>query len=140
MEQTSEFDGRESLTVPANHLLAIIMEPEEASRTVQALSQSGFSRGEIAVLTGLEEAADLEQATGEKGFLTKLLTSGIDGGDEATPYIKQYRRAAMNGRTVIAVEARTNEARDKAREILKAVGGARFITFLGRFTIEILET
>jgi len=138
MEEAGENDDQESLTIPANHLRAIMMEPEEANRTVQVLTQSGFSWDEISVLTGGERSA-VERECGEKGFLAKIVTSETDAGKRDTEYTKQYRRAALNGRTIIAVEANTNQARDKAKHILKA-GGARFITFFGQFTAEILET
>jgi hypothetical protein len=139
MEQKGELDRQEPLTTPPDHVLAIIMEPEEASHTVQTLKESGFLRDEIDVLTEWEGAADPEQSTGRKRFLARLLTSAINDGDEAAHYIKLYRRAAINGRTVIAVEANNEQARDKARQILRSVGRARFITFFGRFATEVLE-
>ena len=67
-----------------------------------------------------------------------FLTSGVDMGDRDTDYIKQYRRALLNGRPVIAVVAKDDDDRNKARQILKT-RGARFITFFGRFVTEVLE-
>jgi hypothetical protein len=49
---------------------------------------------------------------------------------ENTDYLKQYRRALLNGRSVIGVVAKDDEARDIARKTLKQ-RGARFITFSG---------
>ena len=59
-------------------------------------------------------------------------------GDRDTDYLKQYRGALLNGRTVIGVVAKDDEARNNARKILKQ-RGARFITFFGRFVTEVLE-
>jgi hypothetical protein len=137
MEKASEFDDRASLTIPANHLLAIIMDSGEAGGIVEDLKNNGFSSDDIGVLAELEDAAKLAAASGKKGLLAKLVT-GIDIGDRDTDYIKQYRRAVLNGRTVIAVMAKNDEARKKARKILKA-RGARFIAFFGEFGTELLE-
>ena len=59
-------------------------------------------------------------------------------GDRDTDYIKRYRTAVRNGQTVIAVAAKDDETRDRARQILKT-HGARFITFFGRFVTQVLE-
>ena len=62
---------------------------------------------------------------------------GGDGGRDAE-YLKLYRRALLNGRTVIGVVAKNDEERKQAKKILK-VGGARLIIFFGHFATEILE-
>jgi hypothetical protein len=84
-------------------------------------------------LTALHRAA-----TGKKGFFAKMLTSGVDMGDRDTEYFKQYRKALLEGHTVIGVEAKNDETRDEVKQILKT-HGARFITFFGRFVTEVLE-
>jgi hypothetical protein len=138
MEKASKFDDQESLTVPANQVLAIIMDLSEAKETVQILSRNGFPADEIGLLTGIEDAEKLDAAAGKQGFFSKLFTAGVEMGDRDTDYLKQYRRALLNGRTVIGVVAKDDEARNKARKILKQ-RGARFITFFGRFVTEVLE-
>jgi hypothetical protein len=134
MKKASEFDDQESLAIPVNHVLAIIMDSEDARDVVETLNHSGFSPDDIGVLKGMEDAAKLDAASGQNG----LLTSGVDMGDRDTDYIKQYRRALLNGRPVIAVVAKDDDDRNKARQILKT-RGARFITFFGRFVTEVLE-
>ena len=138
MEKASEFDDRESLTIPADHILAIVMDSEEVTGIVENLNDNGFSPKDIGVLTGMDDAAKLDAACGEKGFFAKLATVGLDMGDRDTDYIKRYRKAVLNGRAVIAVAAKGDDARESARQILK-VRGARFITFFGRFVTQVLE-
>jgi hypothetical protein len=138
MEQASEFDDQESLTILADHILAIIMDSDEATGIVETLNHNGFSPNDIGVLSGMEDAAKLDAASGKKGFFAKLATAGVDMGDRDTDHIKRYRRAVLNGRTVIAVAAKDNDARDRARQILRG-RGARFITFFGRFVTQVLE-
>ena len=138
MEKASKSDDRGSLPIPANHILAIIMDSGEARGIVENLKHNGFSSDDIGVLAGPEDSAELDAVFGKKGLYAKLVTSGINIGNGDTDSIKQYRRAVLNGRTVIAVMAKTDEARQRARKILKACG-ARFITFFGEFVTELLE-
>jgi hypothetical protein len=138
MEKASKFDDKESLTVPANQILAILTDSDEANRVVRALSENGFSSDDVGLLTGTADAEKLDAAAGKQGFLSKLFTAGMEMGDRDTDYIKQYRRALLNGRTVIGVVAKDDETRSKARKVLKA-GGARFITYFGQFVTEVLD-
>jgi hypothetical protein len=138
MEQASEFDDQESLTILADHILAIIMDSDEATGIVETLNYNGFSPNDIGVLSGMEDAAKLDATSGKKGFFAKLATAGVDMGDRDIDYIKQYRRAVLNGRTVIAVAAKNDDVRNIARQILKA-HGARFIIYFGRFGTQVLE-
>ena len=138
MAQANEFDDRETLTTPANHILAIVADSEEAKGIVDTLNDHGFAPEDIGILAGIEDAGTLDAASGKKGLFTKLLAPGIDMGDRDTDYIKQYRRAVLNGRTVIAVATENDEVRKKARHILKR-HGARFIIFFGQFVTQVLE-
>jgi hypothetical protein len=138
MEAANEFDDQESLAIPANHLLAIVPDSDEARGVVEALNRNGFSPDEIGVLTGPEEAEKLAAATGKKGFFVKMLTSGVEMGDRDTEYFEQYRKALLDGRTAVGVVAKNDETRNNVRQILKA-HGAYFITFFGQFVTEVLE-
>lgn len=67
-----------------------------------------------------------------------MLTSEVDMGDRDTEYFKQYRRALLDGQTVIGVGAMNDATRNQVRQILKT-HGARFITFFGWFVTEVLK-
>jgi hypothetical protein len=138
MEKASEFDNRKSLTLPVDHLLAIVRDADEAISIVENLNHAGFAPDDVGVLAGKEDAAKFDAACGKKGFVAKLATAGVDLGDRDTDYLKRYRRAVLNGRTVIAVAAKDDDARDKAKQILET-HGARFITFFGRFVTQVLK-
>jgi hypothetical protein len=138
MNKANKFDDKESLELPANHVLAIVKNANEAGAIAETLNQAGFAPDDIGILTGTEGAKKLDAATGKKGFLAKLLTSGIDMGDRDTDYVAQYRSALMEGKTVLGVVAKNDEARSQVRQTLKA-GGAHFITFFGQFVTEVWE-
>jgi hypothetical protein len=138
MEKASEFDNRKSLTLPVDHLLAIVRDADEAISIVENLNHAGFAPDDVGVLADKEDAAKFDAACGKKGLVAKLATAGVDLGDRDTDYLKRYRRAVLNGRTVIAVAAKDDDARDKAKQILET-HGARFITFFGRFVTQVLK-
>jgi hypothetical protein len=138
MKSANKFDDQESLPVPDNHILAIIKKPEEVKVIVETLNKSGLTPDDIGLLAGEADAEKLDAAIGKKGIFAKLLTSGVDMGDRDTDYFKQYRRAVLDGYTMIGVEVKSDETRDEVRRILKT-HGARFITFFGRFVTEVLE-
>jgi 2,4-dienoyl-CoA reductase-like NADH-dependent reductase (Old Yellow Enzyme family) len=138
MKRAIEFDDKEKLAVPINHVLAVVNSDIEAAIIVEKLNKNGFSADEIGVLLGAEESTKLDAATGNRGLFSKLATAGVDAGNRDTDYISKYRRALLNGRAVIAVVANNHETRESARKILKE-GNARFITFFGRFATEVLE-
>ena len=74
---------------------------------------------------GIEDAEKLDAAAGKQGFFSKLFTPGVEMGDRDTDYLKQYRGALLNGRTVIGVVAKDDEARNKVRKIQKNTEAAR---------------
>ena len=138
MEKAREFDDRQSLAIPVDHLLAVIRDRDEEHGIIKALNESGFAPDEIGLLSGPQGTAKLDAVCGKKGFFAKLVTAGVDLGDRDSDYIKEYRTAVLNGQTVIAVAAKDDDSRDRARQILKT-RGARFITFFGRFVTQVLE-
>jgi hypothetical protein len=63
VKSASKFDDQESLPL-SDHILEIIKNPEEAKVTIEALNGSGFSPGDIGLLTGKADAEKLDAATG----------------------------------------------------------------------------
>ena len=138
MKIAKGFDNQESLPLPADQMLAIVDDADSAARAAELLNQNGFTPDDIGILVGPEDARKLDAATGAKGIFAKILTTGLDMGDRDTDYIKKYRRALINGRTVIGVAVKNEDMRTKARQTLKAAH-ARFITFFGQFVTELLD-
>ncbi|HYY29776.1 MAG TPA: hypothetical protein VE860_17675 [Chthoniobacterales bacterium] len=138
MKIAKGFDNQESLPLPADQMFAIVDDSDKATRVAEVLNQNGFSRDDIGILVGPEDARKLDAATGMKGIFAKILATGIDMGDKDSDYIKKYRRALVNGRVVVGVAVKNEDMRTKARGILRAAH-ARFITFFGQFVTELLE-
>ena len=138
MNVAKGFDNQDSLPLPADEMLAIVDNAEQATRVAKMLNRTGFTADEIGILVGPEDARKLDAATGAKGIFAKILATGVDMGDKDADYIKKYRSALINGRSVIGVAVKNEESRTKARQTLKAAR-ARFITFFGQLVTELLE-
>ena len=60
-------------------------------------------------------------------------------GDRDTDYVKEYRQALLDGKSVLAVVAKGEHMRDHVRHTLKSQG-AHFVVLFGRFAVEVLES
>jgi hypothetical protein len=139
MDQAKEFDDKDSVAYPANRIFAVFDEHNRARKTVSLLNEEDFRPGEVDLLSGLADARKLDAASGETGLFAKLVTFGTDIRDRDTDYVKQYRQALYDGKSVLAVVAKGEQMRDHVRHILKSQG-AHFVVLFGRFTVEILES
>ena len=100
--------------------------------------RSGLNRRASGLLVGNEDAAKLDAATGEHGFLAKVKRMGLEMGDTDTDYLAYYRRALLKGYAVIAVVTHDDASRTKVRTLLKTYG-AHAMTYFGQFSTEIWE-
>jgi hypothetical protein len=138
MDEATDFEDQESLGHPRNQVYAIIHVEEMARRAAKELNQIGVEPEDIGLLLGREDAAKLDAATGEHGFLAKVARIGLEMGDRDTDYLAYYRRALLDGYAVIAVVTHNHTSREKVGTLLKTCG-AHAMTYFGRFTTEIWE-
>ncbi len=133
MDQAKDFDDKDAVTDPTNRIFAVFDEHKRAQKTVSLLL------AEIGLLSGLADATKLDAASGQTGLFAKLSASGVEMRDRDTHYVKQYRQALHDGKTVLAVVAKGEQMRDHVRHILKSQG-AHFVVLFGRFAVEVLES
>ena len=107
-------------------------------RAAKELNQIGIEPSGIGLLVGNEDAAKLDAATGEHGFLAKVERMGLQMGDTDTDYLAYYRRVLLEGYAVIAVVTHDDASRTKVRTLLKTYG-AHAMTYFGQFSTEIWE-
>jgi hypothetical protein len=67
-DTAKKFDNQEPLPIPANHILAIVSDSDEARAAVEALAGYGFSPDDVGILTGRDDAGRLNAATGKEAF------------------------------------------------------------------------
>jgi hypothetical protein len=138
MDEATDFQNEESLSHPRNQVYAVIDVEERARRAAKELNQIGIEPADIGLLLGREDAAKLDAATGEHGFLAKVARIGLAMGDRDTDYLAHYRRALLEGYAVITVVTHDHTSREKVRTLLKTCG-AHAMTYFGQFATEIWE-
>jgi inactivated superfamily I helicase len=138
MDEATDFEDKESLGHPRSQVYAIFDDAETARRVAKELNQIGIEPAGIGLLLGNEDAAKLDAATGEHGFLAKVARMGLEMGDTDTDYLGFYRRALLEGHAVLAVVTRDDASRAKVRTLLKT-SGAHAMTYFGQFSTEIWE-
>jgi hypothetical protein len=138
MDEATDFEDKESLGHPRSQVYATFNDAETARRAVKELNQIGIEPTAIGLLVGNDDAAKLDAATGEHGFLAKVERMGLEMGDTDTYYLAYYRRALLEGYAVIAVVTHDDASRTKVRTLLKTYG-AHAMTYFGQFSTEIWE-
>jgi hypothetical protein len=124
-----------------HHLLAVIDTADQVCSAVEALTQGGFLESEIAIRTGVENADRMKESTGRGGLtgLAMRIASSLGLENEETETKDRYERQMRDGRYVVRVATPTDERKDVALQILNR-HGAHDATYMGRFTIERLQT
>lgn len=138
MDEATDFEDKGSLGHPRSQVYATFHDAETAQQAAKALNQIGIEPAGIGLLVGNEDAAKLDAATGEHGFLAKVQRMGLEMGDTDTDYLAYYRRALLEGQAVIAVVTHDDASRTKVRTLLKTYG-AHAMTYFGQFRTEIWE-
>lgn len=120
-----------------NTVLGVIKTAKPLEAAVVALEQGGFLASEIQVIHGQGAAAKLAKSTGRPGFrgLAMRLVASIGMPNDETAMKNRYADALAKGWFLIAVRAPSDERQKVASDILQEYG-AKFVNFLGRFTIE----
>ena len=118
------------------HKVVAAVAATEADGVVAALTEAGFARDQIEVVTA-EQVPDLNKPVGGSGLhglLTRLnLSLGADL-DE----IEQARRELMHGHTLVLVLVHGDEEQERAHAVLRQHGG-HAMHYFGRWAITTLE-
>jgi hypothetical protein len=138
MDEATDFEDKESLGHPRSQVYATFHDAETARQAAKELNEIGIEPAGIGILVGNEDAAKLDAATGEHGFLAKVVRMGLEMGDTDTDYLAHYRRALLKGYAVIAVVTHDDASRTRVRTLLKK-NGAHTMTYFGQFSTEIWE-
>lgn len=141
MGQTPDDRGADSefIFYPTNKVVGIINEPQDAEAALGDLRAAGFTADEIEVLTG-EGGARRIDVTGEgHGPLARGVRSLQRVlGDYEGAHVRRHEEEFLAGHYGIGVTAKDEEAREKARAILKSHRG-HFINFYGLWAMEVLD-
>jgi hypothetical protein len=131
----------ERIEYPTNHLVAIVDTTEQVEPLIEALTTGGFLESEVDVGAGGELADAVGSTTGRKGWSDLAMRfAGQLGLPNDEMIVKhRYEQALRDGHFVVTVLAPSDERKNAAARIL-ADHGARFINYLGRFSIELIRS
>ena len=132
-------DERE-VRYPENRLLGVVDSPDQVSRTLDALTSSGFPESDIEIICGASAANKLRANTGRTGLTNVVmrLVESLGMPDDETQIKTQYADLLESGGYLVAVKAATAERKADAVRILKDNGG-RSINFFGSLVIEAMD-
>ena len=119
-------------------LLAVIDDPSQAERAVNALLEAGSDRSAIEVFSGERDAEVFDASGRRRGLWGRLLRTVQFTLMDQMPDFGYYEAAVHEGRSVISVKARREADIRRAVGILRA-DGAHFINHFGLFTTEEFE-
>ena len=124
---------------PSKSVIGVIDSREAARAAVKDLQAAGFAEDGIHLLCGAQDAPKVESETEEeKSFWGKLTRVIQEFGDIDQDHKEYHRKELLAGHYLVSVHAEDEEARDRARDILKAEGG-HFINYYGEWAIDNLE-
>jgi hypothetical protein len=135
MKGPTDYEDQGHLKNPVNQVVAIVPHEADLQSIVSDLHEGGFTSEGIGVLSGREDAHELDGASGRQGWLTKLARIGSGFGDLDAGNMKGYAEALRHNETVIAVVATLASKRREIADLLKEYG-AKLINSYGMFSIE----
>ena len=123
---------------PTDNLFVIIDDQVKAARAIDNLISSGFAKDDITTFQGELGARQIDADGSKHGRISQIIR-WRQGTTPARQDAERYEQAVNDGNCVIAIETKTPETRETARQILKAHSGY-FINFYGRFTMQNLDS
>jgi hypothetical protein len=128
------------LEYPVNHVLGVLDTPEQVKSALAALESSGIADADVNLSCGPAAADALGATTGRKGLanIAIRIAEQLNIRDDEMMLKDRYEAALRDGGTVISVAAPSEERKTLASDTLRQHGG-HFISYLKRFSFEILE-
>ena len=124
---------------PTNKVVGSIDAAGDARDAMRDLTAAGFAASEVELLTDEEGAARISMSD-EAMVHVHIFdsTQKVPAFYDAPVIVRRVEEELRASHYLIGVVAKDEEARERAREILKSHGG-HFINFYGRFAAEGLE-
>jgi hypothetical protein len=117
-----------------NRVLAVIDDAQHADAAVDTLERAGIAEQELATLTGVEGAREIDAAGVHSGPMTHVLRA-LQSVTVEGHHLRRYEAELASGHHVVDVRAHGREEREAVVQILRS-HGAHFINAYGPWTIE----
>ena len=126
------------MTQRPDWLVAVINEPTEAERAVQALYQAGFAQDDVTLSHGPDAVDQMQERGQQKSLLGKLADGITKAVSDSGTYEEDYADEAHAGHSTVHVHTSDPEEVEKARQILVA-HNAHHIRHMGRWNTTTLD-
>ncbi len=123
---------------PSRQVLTVIDDGRVAEAAITDLTTAGVSSDAIIRLYGPESADRMDGMGGVRGLRGRLRRLTEFTVMDQLPDFVLYEQALRDGRTVLAVGAKSDAEKKRAHEILRKHGG-HFTNYYGRFATEELD-
>lgn len=123
---------------PSRQVLAVIDDDAPADEAVADLREAGFADDAITVLRGPADADRMDGLGSAHGFRGRVRRLAAFTVMDQLPDFVLYEHSLREGRTVLAVDTRTEADKHRVHEVLRAHGG-HFTNYYGRFATEELD-
>ena len=125
---------------PTNKVIGVFDDAGDATDALLDLGAAGFSAEEVDILTGVEGARRIGVSVGGREVSVHIFRPAqkVPAFYDAPVIARRVKQELQAGHYLLGVTAKSVEARERAREILKSLGG-HFINFYGRLAAEGLE-
>lgn len=124
---------------PTNSVIGVVDSREDARSAVRELKVAGFAEDGIGLLCGSQDVEEVESETeDEAGFWGKVTRMIQEFGDVDQDHKEYHRQQLLAGHYLVSAHAEDDDARDRARDILKA-NNAHFINYYGEWAVDNLE-
>lgn len=127
----------ERVQYPVHSVLAVLDSQAQLAAARAALTAGGFLDSELDAHCGAAAADAVAASTGRTGLanLAVRIAERLGIEDDEMEFKRAYEEALRGDKCVIAVDAPSDERKERAVELLRAQG-AHTISYHGRFTIE----
>lgn len=125
---------------PTNKVVGVIDNARDAKDALRDLRAAGFTTGEVELLAGKEAAREIDVSDEAQEILVHIFLpiQKVPAYYDAPVISRRVEQELLADHYFIGVTAKDQEARWRARDVLKSHSG-HFINFYGRFAAEALE-
>ena len=116
---------------PAHKVLGVFDTPESVKETFDELKQNGFHESDAEVFC----SAGQIDFSGEEDKLWGRIVHSIEHLGLSGEFLKRFEKDLEESHLILAVSAKDQEAKEKAREVMQSHEGHR-LTFFGNWVVE----
>ncbi len=129
--ELNEISTEQFYSYPAHKVLGVFDTPEAVKETFDELKQNGFHESDAEVFC----SAGQIDFSGEEDKLWGRIVHSIEHLGLSGEFLKRFEKDLEESHLILAVSAKDQEAKEKARDVMQSHEGHR-LTFFGNWIVE----